>query len=127
MASNLSTSSSTSHTNPHAARLLRHVLSAESRIRKHIRTTPLEHCPWLSRLAGPASRVLLKCESEQHTGSFKLRGAYAKLTALAAARATSEQKDGSEQSEDTSAIAQAEMAHSRSRNRIEETTQYTTG
>ncbi|KJE93302.1 L-threonine ammonia-lyase [Capsaspora owczarzaki ATCC 30864] len=73
------TSLSTSTT---GARLLKHVLAAESRIRKHIRTTPLEACPWLSKLAGPSTRVFLKCESEQATGSFKLRGAFAKLTAL---------------------------------------------
>ncbi|MEE6288520.1 threonine/serine dehydratase, partial [Georgenia sp. MJ173] len=42
--------------------------------------TPVEESTTLSRLAG--TRVLLKCENLQRTGSFKLRGAYSRLWRL---------------------------------------------
>ena len=60
------------------------VLAAEKRIRKHIRETPLEPSPYLSQ-AGDA-RVFLKLESNQVTGSFKLRGALNKFLSLTAAQ-----------------------------------------
>ena len=60
------------------------VLEAENRIRPHIRETPLEPSPYLSRL-GDAS-VFLKLESNQITGSFKLRGALNKFLSLTADR-----------------------------------------
>lgn len=56
------------------------VLAAEKRIRAHIRETPLEYSPALSRLTG--AKVFLKCENLQYTGAFKARGAINKLLAL---------------------------------------------
>lgn len=49
------------------------VLGAAGRIREHIRKTPLELCLPLSEIAG--RDVYLKLESQQRTGSFKIRGA----------------------------------------------------
>jgi len=62
--------------------LLREVERAEARIRAHVRRTPVEPSPWLS--AGEVD-AHLKLECQQRTGSFKLRGALSKLTALTAA------------------------------------------
>jgi threonine dehydratase len=56
------------------------VLAAETRIRAHIRQTPLERSNYLSDLA--EADVYLKLESAQITGSFKLRGAMNKMLAL---------------------------------------------
>ena len=56
------------------------VQEAEKRIREHIRETPLEHSPHLSQLGD--ARVYLKLESNQITGSFKLRGALNKFLSL---------------------------------------------
>jgi threonine dehydratase len=42
--------------------------------------TPMEESRWLQTLVG--GRVLLKCENLQRTGSFKIRGAYVRLTRL---------------------------------------------
>jgi threonine dehydratase len=56
------------------------VSQAYERIRFGIKKTPLEHSPALSQLTG--AEVYLKWESEQLTGSFKLRGALNKLRAL---------------------------------------------
>lgn len=45
--------------------------------------TPMEESRWLSSLvSGP---VLLKCENLQRTGSFKIRGAYVRMSRLTAA------------------------------------------
>ena len=60
--------------------ILAAVLLAEGRIRPHIRETPLEPSPYLSSLAD--ADVYLKLESQQITGSFKLRGAFNKLLSL---------------------------------------------
>lgn len=54
---------------------------ADRRIRAHVSETPLTQSHWLSGVAG--ARVLLKLENLQKTGSFKLRGAAAKLLSLA--------------------------------------------
>lgn len=61
------------------------VLLAALRIRSYIRETPLEYSFHLSGLSG--SKVFLKLENLQITGSFKLRGATNKLLSL-----TSEQR-----------------------------------
>ena len=53
------------------------------RIRRLLRVTPLVHAPALGRRVG--ADVWLKLESLQRTGSFKLRGAAARLCALALA------------------------------------------
>ena len=44
--------------------------------------TPMEGARWLSDLAG--GRVLIKAENLQRTGSFKIRGAYLRMSRLAA-------------------------------------------
>jgi threonine dehydratase len=51
----------------------REVLEAEERIRLHVRQTPLVESLLLSRLTG--SKVYLKTENFQVSGSFKIRGA----------------------------------------------------
>jgi threonine dehydratase len=43
-------------------------------------TTPMEESRWLQALVG--GQVLLKCENLQRTGSFKIRGAYVRLSRL---------------------------------------------
>ncbi len=60
--------------------ILSEVLAAEGRIRSHVRETPLELSPYLSAEAD--ADVYLKLESQQITGSFKLRGAMNKLLSL---------------------------------------------
>lgn len=60
------------------------VMQADSRIRPHIRETPLERSPYLSRETG--ADVYLKLECAQVTGSFKARGAFNKLLSLSAAQ-----------------------------------------
>jgi len=62
------------------------VMAAERRIRAHVRETPLEHSPYLSRLA--KCQVYLKLETVQFSGSFKSRGAANKILSL-----TPEEKD----------------------------------
>jgi threonine dehydratase len=56
------------------------ITQAEQRIRPYIRTTPLEYSYSLSKLTG--SRVYLKLENLQYTGSFKVRGALNALLLL---------------------------------------------
>ena len=58
-------------------KIYQEVLKAENRIRKFIRKTPIEFSPYLSKLCN--CNVYLKLESEQLTGSFKIRGAFNKL------------------------------------------------
>ena len=53
---------------------------ARKRIKGHIKTTPLHHSPYLSELI--EGSVYLKLESEQVTGSFKVRGALNRLMTL---------------------------------------------
>lgn len=43
-------------------------------------TTPVQESRWLSGLVG--APVLLKCENLQRTGSFKIRGAYTRMSGL---------------------------------------------
>lgn len=57
--------------------------SIAERIRRLLRVTPLVHAPALGRRVG--ADVWLKLENLQRTGSFKLRGAAARLCALALA------------------------------------------
>jgi threonine dehydratase len=54
-----------------------HVLRVEPSVRSRLRRTRLIRSDWLSSLYG--NEVLFKCENEQETGSFKVRGAIAKL------------------------------------------------
>jgi threonine dehydratase len=59
--------------------LLGSITEAEQRIRPYIRETPLEFSPTLST---KTCSVYLKLENYQHTGSFKVRGAFNKLLSL---------------------------------------------
>ncbi len=56
------------------------VREAADRIRDYVRQTPIEESPTLGRLGG--SRVVLKLENYQLTGSFKARGAMNRLLAM---------------------------------------------
>ena len=60
--------------------IYKEVLSAEKRIRPHIRKTDLEYSPYLS--SEVAGDVYLKLECMQYTGSFKYRGALNKFLSL---------------------------------------------
>ncbi len=53
---------------------------ARKRIKGHIKTTPLHHSPYFSELI--QGSVHLKLESEQITGSFKVRGALNRLMTI---------------------------------------------
>ena len=55
------------------------VIAANS-IGQYVRETPLDYSPFFSELTG--ANVWLKLENLQHTGSFKLRGAFNKLVSL---------------------------------------------
>lgn len=56
------------------------IAAARARIRVHIAATPTSHNLALSQITG--AHVFVKYENMQHTGSFKTRGAAAKLTTL---------------------------------------------
>ncbi|SIT16165.1 threonine dehydratase [Roseivivax lentus] len=58
------------------------IRAAARRLSGHALRTPLLSSPFLDKVAG--RRVLVKPECLQHTGSFKFRGAWAALSALAA-------------------------------------------
>ncbi len=60
--------------------ICKEALKAEVRIGEHIRETPLEYSPYLSRIC--SGNVYLKLENMQITGSFKFRGAINKLLSL---------------------------------------------
>jgi threonine dehydratase len=57
-----------------------HAVLAANRIASYIRETPLDYSPYFSELTG--ANVYLKLENLQHTGSFKLRGAFNKLLSM---------------------------------------------
>jgi threonine dehydratase len=63
-----------------AAMDLRDFYTARGRIGKLVRETPLQRSRSLSEACG--GRVMLKLENLQHTGSFKVRGAFNKLLQL---------------------------------------------
>lgn len=56
------------------------VAAAARRLQGVARRTPLERSPWLSGIAG--ADVYLKLETQQPTGSFKLRGAFNAIASL---------------------------------------------
>jgi threonine dehydratase len=56
------------------------LLAAARRLRGIARHTPLERSAWLSGIAG--ADVYLKLETQQRTGSFKLRGAFNAIASL---------------------------------------------
>ena len=59
---------------------LRDIYAADRRIRHLVRRTPLQQSRHLSEACG--GKVMLKFENQQHTGSFKVRGAFNKLLQL---------------------------------------------
>ena len=59
------------------------IVAASLRIKGHAVITPLIESPMLNKQLG--GRVLFKAENLQHTGSFKFRGAFNKLSKLAQA------------------------------------------
>ncbi|MEW6126316.1 MAG: threonine/serine dehydratase [Acidobacteriota bacterium] len=59
---------------------LEQVKQARARIAEWVRRTPTEYSRWLTKEL--SREIFLKLECFQQTGSFKLRGAMAKLTAL---------------------------------------------
>ncbi len=59
------------------------VIDAGRRIQPYVRRTPLDESLVLSQMGG--DQVFLKLENLQHTGSFKLRGAFNKLLTLSRA------------------------------------------
>lgn len=61
-------------------RLPANIVLAANRIVPHIRETPLDHSPFFSQQSG--CNVYLKLENLQHSGSFKLRGAFNKVLSL---------------------------------------------
>lgn len=65
------------------ARLPADIVLAANRIKPHVRETPLDYSPYFSDESG--AHVYMKLENLQHTGSFKLRGAFNKLLSLSAA------------------------------------------
>ncbi|WP_375002479.1 threonine ammonia-lyase [Aeromicrobium sp. CTD01-1L150] len=62
---------------------LRDVEQARSLLDQVVEETPLAHSRWLSTRAQVP--VFLKCENLQRTGSFKIRGAYVRISRLSAA------------------------------------------
>lgn len=66
---------------PQMAALTRaEVLAAQDRIRTHVRRTPLLEAGPIATAGEPAT-LLLKCEHLQHTGTFKVRGAFNRILA----------------------------------------------
>jgi threonine dehydratase len=59
---------------------LHDIIAARARVRSVLRSTPVDHSETLSRLAGRP--VLLKPEYRQRTGSFKIRGAFNRISQL---------------------------------------------
>ncbi|MCB0154836.1 MAG: pyridoxal-phosphate dependent enzyme, partial [Anaerolineae bacterium] len=62
---------------------LHHIIQAQAHLRPHLRQLPLRYSQALSERSG--ARVWLKLESQQPTGSFKIRGALHKTMSLTAA------------------------------------------
>ena len=56
------------------------VLEASEKLQGIVRKTPLLNSPEIDKAVG--RKVYFKCEPLQHTGSFKLRGAYNRLCRL---------------------------------------------
>ena len=56
--------------------------AASARLSAHVRRTPLLSSPFLDEIAG--RRVLVKAECLQHTGSFKFRGAFNRMSHIPA-------------------------------------------
>src|SRR4051812_48673851 len=59
---------------------LAQIQQARERLRDTVLVTPMEGSRWLSSITG--ADVFLKCENLQRTGSFKIRGAYLRISNL---------------------------------------------
>lgn len=59
---------------------LNNIIEAKQRLEKILNKTPLAHAPILSHDLG--ANIYLKKENLQYTGSFKLRGAFNKISLL---------------------------------------------
>ena len=57
------------------------IRAAALRLRGHVRVTPLLNSPFIDKIAG--RRVWVKPECLQHTGSFKFRGGWSAVSAIA--------------------------------------------
>ena len=71
----------TSESRLSSLQLVDDIVAAESRIRAHVRETPVVHSAALSESSG--ADVWLKCENLQPIGAFKIRGAYTAIARLA--------------------------------------------
>lgn len=60
--------------------LYRDIIAAHSAIRPAVAVTPMTYSERFSRATG--CEIFFKCEHQQHTGSFKYRGAYNKMRLL---------------------------------------------
>lgn len=58
------------------------IVAAAHRIRGHIQTTPCHYSERLTLMAGAGTRVYMKKDNMQHTGSYKERGSLNKLKLL---------------------------------------------
>jgi len=67
-------------TNSGFAVTLEQIQQARERVRGTALVTPMEGSRWLSAITG--TEVYLKCENLQRTGSFKIRGAYLRISNL---------------------------------------------
>ncbi|WIA31927.1 hypothetical protein OEZ86_002786 [Tetradesmus obliquus] len=65
---------------PHTNELAAAAVEAHARIQGHVLRTNLMHSHWLSSVGGCSA--FLKLESEQHTNSFKVRGALNKILSM---------------------------------------------
>jgi threonine dehydratase len=65
---------------PHATVTLADIQAARELLQGTALVTPMEGARWLTALTG--SQVKIKCENLQRTGSFKIRGAYLRISKL---------------------------------------------
>jgi threonine dehydratase len=64
--------------------LKENIIAAEKRIRPYVKETPLDYSEPLSKKTH--AHVYLKCDYLQHTGAFKVRGAFNKILSLTEAQ-----------------------------------------
>ncbi len=76
----------TAVSNPDSLPKFSDIIQAQSRLRDIVKKTPLEKSKSFSNMSN--AEVFLKLENFQTTGSFKVRGAYNKISSLTAAEAS---------------------------------------
>lgn len=74
----------TARLSPLAQQVAAKTRAVSGRVREHAVVTPLTS--WAAAADECGAQILLKCEHQQKTGSFKVRGALAKLLSLSAAQ-----------------------------------------